>query len=152
MTVLSIYKLRCLAARLAVPSSLWTPCTAAHQAPLSIGFFRQEYWSGQPFSFPGDLPHPGIEPRSPALQADSLPSEPLGKPRRYIIISSWPKRTTLKLVIFQKMAKQEIPQGKQADLWEAALVNWLPSFKENLLQFHRRFLSEMAVLHLLYRS
>ena len=58
----------------------------------------------------------GTETRSPALQADSLPSEPLGKPRRYIIVSNWPKRTTLKLAIFQKMAKQEIPQGKQADL------------------------------------
>ena len=43
-------------------------------------FSRQEYWSGLPFPFPGDLPHLGIEPRSPALQVDSLPSEPPGKP------------------------------------------------------------------------
>ena len=43
-------------------------------------FSRQEYWSGLPFSSPGDLSDPGIEPRSPALQADSLPSEPPGKP------------------------------------------------------------------------
>ena len=42
-----------------------------------MGFSRQEYWSGLPFSSPGDLPDPGIEPRSPALQADALPSEPL---------------------------------------------------------------------------
>ena len=48
--------------------------------PLSIEFSRQEYWSGEPFPFPGDLPHRGIEPRSPALQADSLPSEAPGKP------------------------------------------------------------------------
>ena len=41
---------------------------------------RPEYWSGEPFHSPGDLPHPGIEPRSPALQADSLPAEPQGKP------------------------------------------------------------------------
>ena len=53
-----------------------TPWTAARQAPLSIGFSRQEYWSGVPFPSPGDLPNPGIEPRSPALQADSLPSGP----------------------------------------------------------------------------
>ena len=46
-----------------------------------MGFSRQEYWSGLPFPSPGDLPNPGIEPRSPALQADSLPSEPPGKPR-----------------------------------------------------------------------
>ena len=45
-----------------------------------MGFFRQEYWSELPFSSPGDLPNPGIEPGSPALQTDALPSEPLGKP------------------------------------------------------------------------
>ena len=48
----------------------------AHQAPLSMGFSRQEYWSGYPFSSPGYLPDPRIEPRSPSLQEDSLPSEP----------------------------------------------------------------------------
>ena len=53
-----------------------TPWTVAHQAPLSMGFSRQEYWSGLPFPSPGDLPDPGIEPRSPALQADALTSEP----------------------------------------------------------------------------
>ena len=54
--------------------------TVAYQAPLSMGFSRQEYWSGLPFPFPGDLPNPGIEPKSPALQADALTSEPPGKP------------------------------------------------------------------------
>ena len=57
-----------------------TPWTVAHQAPLSMGFSRQEYWSGLPFSSPGDLPNPGIELGSPAWWADSLPSEPPGKP------------------------------------------------------------------------
>ena len=55
-----------------------TPWTVAHQAPLSMGFSKQEYWSGLPFPSPGDLPDPGIEPRSlmsPVLQADSLPVE-----------------------------------------------------------------------------
>ena len=56
-----------------------TPWTVALQAPLSTGFSRQEYWSGLPFPSPGDLPDPGIEPRSPTLQADSLLSEPPGK-------------------------------------------------------------------------
>ena len=55
-----------------------TSWTVAYQAPLSMGFSRQEYWSGLPFPSPGDLPDPGIEPRSPALQADSLPSDPPG--------------------------------------------------------------------------
>ena len=55
-----------------------TPWTVAHQALLSMGFSRQEYWSGLPFPSPGDLPDRGIKPGSPALQADSLPSEPPG--------------------------------------------------------------------------
>ena len=59
--------------------TLCNPMDLAHQAPLSIGFSRQEHWSGWPFLPPGDLPDPGIEPRSPALQAGSLPPEPPGK-------------------------------------------------------------------------
>ena len=59
---------------------LVTPWTAAYQAPPSMGFSKQEYWSGVPLPSPGDLPNPGIEPRSPALQEDSLLSEPPGKP------------------------------------------------------------------------
>ena len=61
----------------------------AYQAPLSMGFSRREYWSGLPFPSPGDLPNPGIEPRSPALQTDALPSEPPGKPDVPINIPSW---------------------------------------------------------------
>ena len=53
--------------------------TVARQAPLSMGFSWQEYWSRLPFPSPGDFPDPGIEPRFPALQADALPSEPPGK-------------------------------------------------------------------------
>ena len=56
--------------------TLWT---VAHQAPLSMGFSRQEYWSGLPFPSPGDLPDPAIKPGSPVLEADSLLSEPSGK-------------------------------------------------------------------------
>ena len=58
-----------------------TSGTAVRQAPLSMEFSRQEYWSRQPFPSPADLPNPGIEAGSPALQADSLPSEPPGKQR-----------------------------------------------------------------------
>ena len=57
--------------------TLWT---VAYQAPSSMGFSRQEYWSRLPFPSPGDLPHPGVEHRSPAFQADTLTSEPPGKP------------------------------------------------------------------------
>ena len=62
--------------------TLATPWTVACQAPLCMGFSRQEYWNGLPFTSPGGLPDPGIEPRSPALQADSLPNELQGKPQK----------------------------------------------------------------------
>ena len=57
-----------------------TPWAVSYQAPLSMGFSRQEYWSGLLFPSPGDLSNPGIELGSPALQADSLPAEPPGNP------------------------------------------------------------------------
>ena len=64
-----------------------TPWTVAYQAPPSMGFSRQEYWSGVPFPSPGDLPDPGIEPGSPTFQADALTSEPPGKPRGLSIVT-----------------------------------------------------------------
>ena len=66
-----------------------TPWTVAHQAPLFMGFSRQEYWSGVPFPSPGDLPDPRIEPRSPALQADALPCKPPGKPCYILYSRCW---------------------------------------------------------------
>ena len=68
-------------------ATLWT---VAHQAPPPVVFSRQEYWSGLPFTSPGDLPDPGIIPRSPALQAEALTSEPPGKPLslNYVIINN----------------------------------------------------------------
>ena len=59
-------------------ATLWT---VTHQAPPFMGFSRQEYWSVLPFPSPGDIPDPGMEPRSPALQADTLTSELSGKPK-----------------------------------------------------------------------
>ena len=56
-----------------------TPWTVAYQVPPSMGFSRQEYWSGFPFPSPGDLPDPGVEPGYPTFQADALTSEPPGK-------------------------------------------------------------------------
>ena len=63
-----------------------TPRNIAHQDPLSMGFSRQEYWSVFPFPPPGDLPNPGVEPRSLALQTDSLPSKSWGKKLPYLIL------------------------------------------------------------------
>ena len=64
-----------------------TPWTGAYEAPPSMGFSRQEYWSGLPLPSPGDLPDPGIKPGSPALEADTLTSEPPGKP--LICVHEW---------------------------------------------------------------
>ena len=61
-------------------NSFVTPRTVAHRAPLSMGFPRQEYWSGLPFPSPGDLPVPGIEPGSPALASGFFTTEPTGRP------------------------------------------------------------------------
>ena len=80
-------------------SRVWlfvTPRTAAHQAPLSMGFSRQEYWSGLPCLPPGDLPNAGIKPRSPTLQTDSLPSEPPGKPKQSTKNWDWEEGTRMK--------------------------------------------------------
>ena len=70
-------------------SRVWlftTPWTVAYQAPLSMGFPRQEHWSELPCRPPGDLPDPGIKPRSPAFQADSLPSETPVKPEHLVLL------------------------------------------------------------------
>ena len=64
--------------------TLAAPSTVAHQALLAMEFSRQEYLSGLPFPSPGDLPNPGIKPRSPALQADSFPTELPGKPHKIL--------------------------------------------------------------------
>ena len=69
--------------------TLVTPWSVAHQASLSMGFSRQEYWSGLPFPSPGHLPNPGIDPRSPALQADSLPTEPANRILWGTLEGSW---------------------------------------------------------------
>ena len=76
----SLYWSCCVCVSCSVMSDSATPRTVTQEAPVSMEFSRQEYWCGLPFPSPGDLPNPGIKPQSPALQADSLPSEPPGKP------------------------------------------------------------------------
>ena len=66
--------------------SFMTPWSVAHQVPLSMGSPRPEYWSGVPFPSPGDLPDPGVEPMSPASQADALLPEPPGQPVSHRVV------------------------------------------------------------------
>ena len=75
------------------------PTLSCYQAPQSMGFSRQDCWSGLPFPSPGVLPDPGIEPRSPALRADALPSEPPGKPQNnsYHIVNDLPQTSVSNL-------------------------------------------------------
>ena len=73
-----VYVCVCLCESLSCVQLFVTPWTVAHQACLSMGFPRQKYWSGLLFPSPNDLPNPGIEPRAPTLQADSLPLSHLG--------------------------------------------------------------------------
>ena len=92
MNQLYIYMCMCVCMCVCVPSRFSyvqlfeTPWTVAHQAPLSMGFSRQEYWRGLPCPPPGDLPNPGIKPLSPALQADSLPMSHQGSLYIYIYL------------------------------------------------------------------
>ena len=85
-----VWSFKCSSVSHSVVSNSVTPWTVAHQSPLPVEFPRQEYWSGQPFPSPGDLPDQGIEPRSPALQTDPLPSKP---PENHVntgvLISFW---------------------------------------------------------------
>ena len=76
--------------------------SSLHQAPPPMGFSRQEYWSGLPFPSPGNLPDPGIEPRSPALSTDTLTSEPQGSVH---IPGTREVKQTFKLVIWKKKKK-----------------------------------------------
>ena len=93
-----------------------TPWTVAYQASLSMGFSRQEYWSGLPFPSPGDLPDPGIKPRSPTLQVDSLPSEPPGKP-----ISGCRQHAFIKVLAGMAQHRQYNRSSMESDLFSVTV-------------------------------
>ena len=79
---LALNRMLLLFSRSVMSDSFETLCTGARQAPLSMGFLRQEYWSWLPFPSPGDLPDPGIEPMSPALAGGFFTTGPSGKPMK----------------------------------------------------------------------
>ena len=129
-----------------------TSWTAAHQVPPSMGFSRQEYWSGLPFPSPGYLPNQGIEPRSPAMQADTLTSEPPGKPKyskfKILIISSV-MRSVHFLQHFVKCSSG--PQLRLMQKYKiksiSGLINLYPSFYTIIIVF---LLSAFWILFLLW--
>ena len=98
-----------------------TPWVVAYQAPMSMGFSRQEYWSGLPFPSPGYLPDPGIEPRSATLEADTLTSEPPREAHYHIMtpfIPNYPMRSAL----------SEVNVVTLAFFWLVSMVYSFPSF------------------------
>ena len=138
--------------------TLCDPWTVAHQAPPSMGFSRQEYWSGLPFPSPGDLPDPGIKPRSPTLQADALTSAPPGKlPSLYeggaqirgqsvpnlASITQTDRNPCSGLTCAVKMAHLSCPEGESlpgGKCWESGQcrpkahlqLHWSPALEEGL--------------------
>ena len=103
-----------------------TPWTVACQAPLSMGFSRQEYWSGLPFPSPGNLPHSGIEPGSPALEADALTSEPHPPPLFWFAV------TEMFLILFL-----DLQINHQQTLFETLIDNCFnPQFTLSIVLFY----------------
>ena len=101
-----------------------TTWTVARQAPLSMGFSWQEYWSGLPCPPPGDLPNPGSDPRSPTLQADSLPSEAPGKPPSLMMLIS--VSTKLCLFLFSFLLLSDVMlQTLESILFHAQGAQWI---------------------------
>ena len=110
----------------------------AHQAPLSMGFSRQEYWSGLPCPPPGELPNPGTEPTSPAspaVQVESLPTEPLGKPKD--IIHHRSRISQLKTGISATILTKELMQSTAflMDSFAYRIVQWNVTLHIESLQF-----------------
>ena len=114
-----------------------TPWTVAHQAPPSMGFSRQEYRSGLPFPSPGDLPDPGIEPWSPAFQADTLTSEPRGKNHSVMSDSATPWIVAYQSPQSMEFSRQEywsgLPFPSPGDLPNPGIEPGSPAFQADAL-------------------
>ena len=113
---------------------LGAPWTAARQAPLSMGFSRQEYWSGLPFPSPGDLPNPGADPKSPALQA-SLPVSHLGGPgfRKCVLVTQAP----LSMGFSRQGCWSGLPFSSSGDHLDPGIEPGSPALQADSLGFHR---------------
>ena len=123
-----------------------TPWTVAHQAPLSMAFFRQEYWSGLPFPSPGDLPDPEIEPGSSALQADFLPSEPPGNPKEKLLSPFHRQRTFRQMTVTQLVRTEPGYKPQQFHFFFLKLLASCLAFEKTK---HRNRQTTEQVLHTL---
>ena len=101
-----------------------TPWSVALQAPLSMGFFRQEYWHGLPCPSPGYLPGPGIKPQSPALWADSLPFEPPRKPLECLCCAVLCLATQLCPTVWDPM-DHSLPGSSVHGILQARILEWV---------------------------
>ena len=112
--------------------TLATPWTVACQAPLSMGFSRQEYWSGLPFPSPEDLPDLGIEPGSSALQADSLPTELQGKPFSVLAVAA--KSLQLCLTLCDPIDGSP-PGSSVPGILHARILEWVAISNNSLISY-----------------
>ena len=103
-----------------VSDSFLTSWTVACQAPPFMGFSRQEYHNGLPFPSPGDLPNPGVKPRSPSLQADSLLCEPPGRPPD----QGWRADSLERLWFWERLKAEREGDVRGWDGWMASLTRW----------------------------
>ena len=133
-----------------------TPWTITRQAPLSMGFSKQDCWSGLPFHSPGDLPNPGIKPRSLKLQADSLPSEPPKKPivnNTVLHIGNMLRRQILKVIITGKYLlcmMTDVNQTYYGDHFAIyATIKSLHCISETDIMLYVYYISVEKKLHLL---
>ena len=107
--------------------TFYDPMVVACKAPLSMEFSRPEYWNGWPFPSPGDLPNPGIEPKSPTLQADSVPSEPPG-----MCINNINEFSDFNSLVFRAAVQLLSPVQLFATPWTAARQAPYPSLSSGV--------------------
>ena len=117
--------------------SFVTPWTLTHQAPLSMGFPRQEYWSGLPFPSPGALPHPGIEPRSPALAGRFFTTKPPGKAQLF-----WKLKKKKKLQVLKSSFRSPCKTRISMDGTQASVYSKLPGWLLSILVLFKSLLKE----------
>ena len=124
-----------------------TSWTAAHQVPPSMGFSRQEYWSGLPFPFPGYLPNQGIEPRSPAMRADTLTSEPPWNPfnlKIFLIFKFQPWKNGYTFKMISSICYCSFRVGPKRVLMPSV------TYTNKVTNFTSEFVSEAKETHILW--